>query len=86
MTQTQAIELVLPPKTLLALKQAAERHHKTETELLVEAVESYLERGAGIDPLLGLFADDAELIDRVTGDALHSRENTPLRVTTPTDG
>ncbi len=32
------------------------------------------------DPLLGLFSDDAEMLDRITEEALESREKHPLRI------
>ena len=32
------------------------------------------------DRLLGLFADDSELLDQVTESAMRARENDPLRV------
>jgi chemotaxis response regulator CheB len=36
------------------------------------------------DNLLGLFADDADLIDKITASAMQARENHPLsRATTP---
>ena len=79
MSNTQAIELVLPHRTYLALKQAAEQEKKSETELAVEAIQAYLDRLARIDPLLGLFADDPALIDSIAADALRDRESTPLR-------
>ncbi|WP_069472568.1 hypothetical protein [Candidatus Marithrix sp. Canyon 246] len=31
------------------------------------------------DQLLGLFSDDAELIDKITAEAMQARENHPLR-------
>jgi hypothetical protein len=31
------------------------------------------------DPLLGLFANDADLIDQITESAMQARETTPLR-------
>ena len=31
------------------------------------------------DPLLGLFTNDAELIDQITESAMQARETTPLR-------
>lgn len=33
-----------------------------------------------LDKLLGLFADEAELLDHVTESAMRARENDPLRV------
>jgi hypothetical protein len=79
MSDTHAIQFELPNQTYLALKQAAQKNHRPESELLIEAVQQYLEQLAKIDPLLGLFADDAELIDRVSADALRNRETLPLR-------
>ncbi len=80
MSDTMAIELVLPKSTYLALRQAAIQKHKTEAELVVEAIQAYLARLAEIDPLLGLFADESELMDSITMEAMHSRERTPLRL------
>ncbi len=37
--------------------------------------------GSSSDPLLGLMADEAPLLDQVIGDAMASRENDPLRST-----
>jgi hypothetical protein len=55
----------------------------------VEATENLLENlnemkmkseSVKLDKLLGLFADEAELIDNVIESAMKSRENDPLRV------
>lgn len=55
----------------------------------VEATENLLEKlnemkmkseSVKLDKLLGLFADEAELIDNVTESAMKARENDPLRV------
>ena len=55
----------------------------------VEATENLLEKLNGMkmksesvesDKLLGLFADEAELLDHVTESAMKARENDPLRV------
>ena len=55
----------------------------------VEATENLLEKlnemkmkseSVKLDKLLGLFADEAELIDNVIESAMKSRENDPLRV------
>ncbi len=74
MSDVQAINLLLPRRVYQALELAARQTHKTETELVIEAVESYLKRAAKIDPLLGLFADEVELIDHVTAEAMRDRE------------
>ena len=75
-----AMELTLPKATYQTLAQVAEKEHKTVVELAVEAIETYLDRLAKIDPLLGLFADDPELIDSVVEDAMRSRTVTSLRL------
>ncbi len=36
---------------------------------------------AGEDKLLGLFSDQADLLDEITESAMRARENDPLRVT-----
>ncbi len=77
------IELVLPERTYIALKQAAEEKHKSEAEVAVEAIQAYLEPAPAKDGLLGLFSDEPELIDRITEEAMQNRENTPLRITRP---
>lgn len=76
---TMLRELVLPEDTYQALAEAAKKEHKTAGELAVEAIESYLSRLKSIDPLLGLFADEEDLIDAVAEDAAQSR-NRPLRL------
>ena len=80
MDDTKALELVLPASTYLALKQAAEQKKKTEVELILEAIQKYLVQLAQIDPILGLFADEPELMDEVAADVMRGREGTPLRL------
>jgi hypothetical protein len=80
MSDTMVLELVLPNSTFSSLKQAAEQRKKTEAELAVEAIRAYLGQSAGTSPLLGLFADEPELVDRVAQEAMQSRESTPLRL------
>ncbi len=80
MSELIAIELELPSATYAALQQAAQRTRKTETEIALAAIEAYLKQLAAIDPLLGLFADEPELIEAATEDAMQSRESTPLRI------
>jgi hypothetical protein len=55
----------------------------------VEATENLLEKlnemkmkseSVELDKLLGLFADEAELLDHVTESSMEARENNPLRV------
>jgi hypothetical protein len=45
------------------------------------AIKAYLDQLANIDPLLGLFADDSQLIDQIEADAMLARERAVLRLT-----
>ena len=58
----------------LALERAAKREHKTKWELAAEAILVYLERLGMNKPIIGLFADQPELIDTVTELAMQLRE------------
>ena len=78
MDDTKTLELVLPASTYLALKQAAEQKKKTEVELILEAIQKYLVQLTQIEPLLGLFANEPELMDEVAADAMRGREGTPI--------
>ena len=80
MSDTMVLELVLPNSTFSSLKQAAEQRKKTEAELAVEAIQAYLGQSVSASPLLGLFADEPELVDWVAHEAMQSRESTPLRL------
>jgi len=79
-SDTMVLELVLPNSTFTSLKQAAEQRKKTEAELAVEAIRAYLGQSATSSTLLGLFADEPELVDRVAQEAMQSRESAPLRL------
>ena len=84
MSDTTTILLDLPLTTYQALQQVAETSHRTETELIVEAVQAYLQQESARASLLGLFANEPELVERVTEDALQSRERGALRLTNMT--
>jgi len=86
MSEIVALELKLPKSTYNALQQAAEQKRKSAGELALDAIQVYLEQPAKIDPLLGLFADDPDLMDEIVADAMRSRENSPLRLAAMTDG
>lgn len=75
-----ALELELPPAIYEALQQAAQRAHRTEAEIALEAIQTYLNQLLAIDPLLGLFAAEPELIESAKADAMHSRDISQLRV------
>ncbi len=79
MSDTVTLKVSMPKGTYRAVQQAAEQRHKTEAEVVVEAVQVYLEQSQA-DPLLGLFADEPDLIDEIASEAMRGRENTPLRL------
>lgn len=81
MSDSIGIRIKLPASTYRALKRAAEQERKTEAELAVDAIRAYLKPAPRALPLVGLFADEMELIDAITERAMVSRENTPLRLT-----
>lgn len=77
MNKTTSLEIKLPDETYNALQRAAARAHKTEAELARDLLQSALEKQGGV---LGLFADEPELVDALLADAMDSREITPLRI------
>jgi hypothetical protein len=76
-----ALKLRLPEHTYTALQQAAIQTSKTESEVALDAIQTYLHHLSEQDPLLGLFADEPTLIDQVEKDAMQAREQTKLRLT-----
>ena len=77
------LELNLPKHTYLALKQAASQSQKTEVEVALDAIQAYLANLSQIDPLLGLFVDDPDIIDHLELDIMNSREQSQLRLSGP---
>jgi len=81
MSSSIGIKIVLPEKIYRALKRVAEQKQKTEAELAVDAIRAYLKPVLPAHSLVGLFSDEAELIDAITERTMQLREITPLRVT-----
>ena len=53
----------------------------TTVEALVQTLIAQLDTGEVVpDPLLGLFTDEPELLDRTVQDAMYARETQPLRL------
>jgi len=85
----ETVELQLNPQTLARARQLAIRRRCTLEELIEEIVkqfstaeETVLEVGKERDdPILGMFADEPELMDEVLEDIMNSREAYQLRVT-----
>ncbi len=78
----ETVELQLNPQTLARARQLAIRRRCTLEELIEEIVkqfstaeETVLEVGKKMDdPILGMFADEPELMDEVLEDIMNSRE------------
>lgn len=81
MSNSIGIQIVLPESTYQSLKRAAEQNRKTEAEFALDAIRAYLKPSTQASSLLGLFAEEGELIDRIAESAMELRERTPLRVT-----
>lgn len=75
----ETIELQLDDQTAERLRRLASARRVTLEELLQETISQLGETAEKDDPLWGLFADDAELIDQVVEGAMQAREERPLR-------
>jgi hypothetical protein len=73
------IEVQLDEQTLARAMKLAESRHCTLDELIKEMIENLEAFEAVDEPLLGMFADDPELIDQVMESAMMAREAHPLR-------
>lgn len=77
---TTTIQLALPQTIYESLQQFAQASHKTERDLIVEAVQAYLDQERATPSLVGLFADEHDMLEQVAEDALHTREEATLRL------
>ena len=80
MSENVLIELSLPKTTYLTLKRVARKIRKTEADIMLDALRVYLERLAKVDPFLGLFANDPEMVDQIVTQVMLDRTTTPLRL------
>lgn len=80
MSENISIRVSLPKRAYQALKRVAKKKQKSESDILLDALRAYLEQLAKVDPFLGMFADDTELMDEVLTYAMQTRESTPLRI------
>jgi hypothetical protein len=74
------LNVSLRKNTFRALRKAAKRQHKSETDLAVTAIEEFLDRADDSGMLEGLFADEPALIDQILNLAMEDRENLPQRL------
>jgi hypothetical protein len=70
----ETIELQLDERTLARVRQLAEYRRIAPEDLIQEMVTRAMS-----DPFLGMLADEPELIDQVTEEAMRAREEHPLR-------
>jgi hypothetical protein len=75
----ETITLKLDETTLERFRRLAETRRCTLEELIQEIIEQAGRVEVGNDLLLGMFAQEPELIDQVLALALKAREDDPLR-------
>ena len=80
MSENVSMQLSLPKTTYQALKRVARKIRKTEADIMLDALYAYLERLGKVDPFLGLFADDPEMVDQILTQVMLDRTTTPLRL------
>ncbi len=71
-------ELKLPARIYSALREAAAKTRKSEEEVALDAIQAYLAQIDDVDPLMGLFADEPDLIEQIVASAMNDRERAPL--------
>jgi hypothetical protein len=80
MSENISFQFLLPKSTYQALKRVAKKAHKSESAILLDALRAYLDQLAKVDPFLGMFADEADMMDEVVTYAMRTRESMPLRI------
>lgn len=73
------IELQLDKETFERVRRLAESRHCSIEQLIKEVIEQLGVTEATIDPFLGMFAKEPELMDRVIESAMRAREEHSLR-------
>ena len=74
------IELQLDEKTLELARRVAKLRHSTLETVVKEIIERLAVVETADDSILGMFAQEPELVDRVTESAMTARERDPLRL------
>lgn len=73
------IELELDEKTLARARELAETRRCSLDQLIKGLIEQGAMPAASADSVLGMFADDPDLVDEVVDSAMRARERDPLR-------
>ena len=76
----KTIELQLDEQTFERMQQLAELRQYTVEAFITEMVEQLAVMAPQADPLLGMFAEEPELIDQVLASVMKARETHPLRL------
>lgn len=75
----ETIQLQLDDKTLERARRLAQLRRRSLEELLKETLEQMMVAEPTDDQVLGMFADDPELVDQVIESAMVAREKHALR-------
>ena len=75
----ETIELQLDKQTLERALMIAELRKCTLEELIREVIEQIKDSETKKDSIIGMFADETDLIDQLLESAMESRESQPLR-------
>ncbi len=73
------IELALDDETMERVQRAAVERQCSVEQLLKEMIDRMGPRESFDDPLLGMMADDPELVDDIVRSAMEAREKATLR-------
>ena len=74
------IELQLDEHTLELARRAAKFRHSTLETLIQEIIKLLASSETMDDPIVGMFAQEPELLDHVLASAMIARERDPLRL------
>ena len=74
------IKLQLDNQTFERVQAIAARCHFTVETLLQDVIQSLVSVETRDDPILGMFAQEPDLLDAVVASAMQGRESNPLRL------
>ena len=76
----RTVELQLDDRTFEQIKHIAAHRRATVETLVHDLIQRLISAETTDDPLLGMFAQEPDLMDAVTAFAMQAREATPLRL------